>query len=163
LVPFLLTVGFAVLLLAGALSPVRAVGIWLLCLAAFFLVRFVRDVRSADAEALSRRFDAALRGRKEKVSVPGELLRMERVLGLGIATAADGHRLLLPLLRTAAAARLASSYGIDLMRSPAAARARLGDEAWDWLRPDRPAPEDRHAPGVPRDVAARLIAQVEGL
>ena len=161
--PVLLTVGCAALLAAGALSAVRAIGVWLLCLAAFFLVRFVRDVRTADAEALSRRFDAALRGRKAKVSVPGELLRMERVLGLGVATAGDGHRLLLPLLRTAAAARLAAAYGIDLARSPAAARARLGDEAWEWLSPDRPAPADRHAPGVPRDVAARLIAQVESL
>jgi hypothetical protein len=88
---------------------------------------------------------------------------MDRVLGMGVSTAGDGHRLLLPLLRTAAAARLASAYGIDLMRSPAAARARLGDEAWELLRPDRPAPEDRHAPGVPRADVEMLITRVESL
>ena len=162
-VPVVLTAGFAVLLGAGALSAVRTVGIWLLCLAALFLLRFVREVRTADAESLSRRFDAALRGLRTTESVPGDLLRMERVIGLGVAHSIDSHRQLLPLLRTAAAARLASTYGIDLVRSPAAARARLGDEAWDLLRPDRPAPEDRHAPGVPREVVANLIARVESL
>ena len=161
--PTLLTVGFGVVLAWGALPASRTVGIWLLCLAAFFLLRFVREVRTADAEKFSRRFDAALRGRPAKASVPGELLRMERVIGLGVAHSIDCHRQLLPLLRAAAAARLASAHGIDLVRSPAAARARLGDEAWELLRPDRPAPEDRYAPGVPREVVAKLIAQVEGL
>ena len=70
---------------------------------------------------------------------------------------------LLPLLRTAAAARLAALHGIDLVRSPAEAHARLGDDAWDLLRPDRPAPVNRHGPGVPREVLAQLIARVEGL
>jgi Ca2+/Na+ antiporter len=162
-VPVVLTVLFAVLLAAGALTVTKAVAIWLLGLAVFLLVRFVREVRAADADRRSRRFDAALRERKTKVSIPGELLRMERVLGMGVATAGDSHRVLLPLLRTAAAARLASTYGIDLMRSPASAQARLGDDAWDWLRPDRPPPDDRLGPGVPRAVAEMLITRVESL
>jgi len=162
-VPAVLTVGFAVALGAGLLPVGRAVGIWLLSLAALFLVRFVREVRTADAEALSRRFDAALRGRGAKVSVPGELSRMERAIELGIASADAAHRQLLPLLRAAADARLASVHGIDLMRSPDAARARLGDEAWDLLRPDRPAPNDRYATGVPRETVRHLITQVESL
>jgi hypothetical protein len=161
--PVVVTVGFVVLLAAGAVSVARAIGIWLVCLAALALIRFVRQVRTSDAPAYTRRFDAALRVRKEKARVPGELLHMERVLGLGVANALDCHRQLLPLLRTAAAARLVSADGIDLLRSPALARARLGDEAWEWLRPDRPAPEDRHGPGVPREVVANLIAQVESL
>ena len=162
-VPVVLTVGFGVLLGAGVLPAVRVVGIWLLCLAALFLLRFVREVRTADAEAFSRRFDTALRRPSVNVRLPGELVRMERVIGLGVAHANDAHRQLLPLLRTAAAARLASAHGIDLARSPAAARARLGDEAWDLLRPDRQAPEDRYAPGVPHEVVGKLIARVESL
>jgi hypothetical protein len=162
-VPLVLSAGFAVLLAASALSPARTIGIWLLCLAALFLLRFVREVRTADAVALSRRFDAALRRRTATPGVPGELLRMDRLIGLGVASAGDFQRMLLPLLRTAAAGRLSSAHGIDLVRSPAAARARLGDEAWDLVRPDRPPPDDRHAPGVPHEAVENLIARVEAL
>jgi hypothetical protein len=160
--PALVTVGFGVVLGFGVLPAVRVAGIWLLCLAALFLRRFVLGIRTPDAK-VSSRFDSALRARSAKASVPGELLRMERAIVVGVGTAGGFHLQLLPLLRTAAAARLASAHGIDLARSPAAARARLGDEAWELLRPDRPAPEDRRARGVPRETVARLIANLEAL
>jgi hypothetical protein len=162
LAPALVTVGFGVVLGLGVLPAVRLVAIWLLCLAALFLRRFVREIRGPDAK-VSSRFDAAFRRRGAKASVPGELLRMERAIVVGVGTAGGFHLQLLPLVRTAAAARLASSYGIDLARSPAAARERLGDEAWDLVRPDRPAPEDRRARGVPRETVEKLIARVEAL
>ena len=81
---------------------------------------------------------------------------MERGVTLGVAHAFDFHARLRPLLRDVAAARLALSRGIDL-DSPAG-RAALGEEAWELLRPDRPAPDDRFGPGVP---AERLRALVD--
>jgi hypothetical protein len=88
---------------------------------------------------------------------------MERELELGIAGAAHAHHRLLPLLRAAAAARLASRHGIELDRRPDAAEALLGEEAWRWLRPDLPEPGDRFAPGVPRESVTALIERVESL
>ena len=88
---------------------------------------------------------------------------MERELVLGIADAEHAQRRLLPLLRSAAAARLAARHGFELERRPEAARDLLGDEVWELLRPDRAEPEDRHGPGVPRDEIAAVIERMESL
>jgi hypothetical protein len=88
---------------------------------------------------------------------------MERELELGIANAGSAYHRLLPQLRAAAAARLASRHGVELDRRPDAARALLGEEAWEWLRPDRPEPADRFGRGVPRERVAALIERVESL
>jgi hypothetical protein len=138
----------AVLLALRPLSSSRALAIWVVVVAGIARVR---------------RFEAALRGRKPPTPEPVELLRMERELELGIAGAAHAHHRLLPLLRAAAAARLASRHGIELDLRPEAAEALLGEEAWELLRPDRPEPEDRFAPGVPRERVAALIERVESL
>jgi hypothetical protein len=88
---------------------------------------------------------------------------MERELELGIANAGSAHHRLLPLLRAAAEARLASRHGVELDRRPDVAKAMLGEEAWEWLRPDRPEPVDRFGRGVPRERVAGLIDLVESL
>ena len=63
----------------------------------------------------------------------------------------------------AASARLASRHGIELERRPEAARAMLGEDVWELLRPDRPEPADRHGPGVPREQVAAVIEALESL
>jgi hypothetical protein len=88
---------------------------------------------------------------------------MERELELGIADATHAHRRLLPLLRAAAEARLASRRGVDLDRRPDVAEARLGEDVWELLRPDRPEPADRHGAGVPRASVRAVIERVESL
>ena len=88
---------------------------------------------------------------------------MERELELGIASAGSAHHRLLPLLRSAAAARLAARHGVELDRRPEAARALLGEEVWDLLRPDRPEPADRFGRGVPRERVSAVIERVESL
>jgi hypothetical protein len=91
---------------------------------------------------------------------PAELVRTEREITLGNASAGQLHRRLLPMLREAAAARLSAGHNIELQRRPDAARALLGDDTWELLRPDRPEPHDRNGPGIPmsqlRDVISRL-------
>jgi hypothetical protein len=88
---------------------------------------------------------------------------MERELELGIAGAGHAHHRLLPLLRSAAVARLSSRHGVELDRRPEAAEALLGEDAWELLRPDRPEPADRFAPGVPRERVAAMIERIESL
>ena len=57
-----------------------------------------------------------------------------------------------------AEARLARR-GLRLDRDVAEARRLLGPKAWELLRPGRPRPEDREAPGIaPRDLEEILDA-----
>jgi hypothetical protein len=43
------------------------------------------------------------------------------------------------------------------------ARSLLGEDVWELLRPDRPEPDDRHGPGIPRERIAAVIERVEVL
>ena len=160
---FWAAVVLVVLLALPPLSTSRALAIWVVIVTGIALVVLIRQSREFDWPEPPARFDQALRPRKPKPSQTAEFLRMERELELGVADAAHAHRRLLPLLRAAAAARLASQHGIELERRPAAARAMLGEDVWELLRPDRPEPEDRHGPGVPRTEIAAVIEAVEGL
>lgn len=155
------TVTLVVLLALRPLSTSRALGIWVVVVASLALLVLVRHSRSSAQH--TPRFEAALRGRPPAISEPVELLRMERELELGIANAGSAHHRLVPLLRAAAAARLASRHGVELDRRPDAARALLGEEAWEVLRPDKPEPVDRFGRGVPRERVAAVIERVESL
>jgi hypothetical protein len=157
------TVVLVILLALKPISTSRALAIWVLILAGLVLGELVRSVRSGDGARRARRFEAALRVRKAAPSPPVELLRMERELELGIGSAEFADRRLLPLLRTAAAARLGARHGIDLDRRPEAARALLGDDVWELLRPDRPKSDDRYAPGIPRATVVAVIEHLESL
>jgi hypothetical protein len=152
-----------VLLAIPRLSTPRALAIWVVLVAAFVLITLVRHSRAHGGPEPARRFEAALRERKQTVSEPEELLRMDRELVLGSADADHASRRLLPLLRKAATARIAARHGFELERRPEAAHALLGDDAWELLRPDRPEPADRHGPGVPQKEIAAVIARIEAL
>jgi hypothetical protein len=157
------TVVLIVLLALPRLSTSRALAIWFVLVAALVLVVLVQHARERGWPRRVARFEDALRRRKPADSEPVELLRMERELLLGIADADHAHRQLLPLLRAAAAARLSARHGLELERRPEAARALLGEDVWELLRPDRPAPADRHGPGVPRERVVAVIERVESL
>jgi hypothetical protein len=157
------TIALVALLAVPQLSTSRALAIWVVLVAALVLVVLLRRSRRLGRPEQAPRFDDALRERKPPASQPAELVRMERELLLGSADADHAHRRLLPLLRAAAAARLAARHGLDLERRPEAARELLGESVWELLRPDRPAPENRHGPGVPPDRIAAVIERVESL
>jgi len=155
------TVALVILLALRPLSTSRALAIWVVLVAALALGGLAREARGGERRA--SRFEAALRRPTPAAAAPLELVRMERELELGVADATYAHRRLLPLLRAAAAARLAGRHGVELERRPEAARALLGDEVWELLRPDRPEPADRHGPGVPRELVAAVVERLEAL
>jgi hypothetical protein len=51
--------------------------------------------------------------------------------------------------------------GVDFERDPARAEELLGPEVWELVRPDRPAPDDRTAPGEPIETVERVVADLE--
>jgi hypothetical protein len=68
-----------------------------------------------------------------------------------------------PLLVRLMASRLAEHHGIDLARSPEAARAVVGDDLWWWLDPTRQAQSSSQPPGVDVRVLTRLVERLETL
>lgn len=157
-----LTAILGILLGVHPLSTERLLSIYVLALAAVALAALTRVAQTAEERHRSSGFDAALRRRGERPMRPPELVRTERELTLGIANAGHLQRRLLPLLRDAAA-RLAQKHGVELARRPDAARTLLGEETWELLRPDRPEPADRNAPGISFARVKALVDRLESL
>ena len=156
-------VALVALLAIPRLSTPRALAIWVVLATALALFTLLQHRRGYSWSPPASRFEATLRSKKPPPPEPVELLRMERELVLGSADADHAHRRLLPLLRGTATARISAHHGFELERRPEAAQALLGDDVWELLRPDRPKPEDRHGPGVPREQVIAVIEQVESL
>ena len=158
--PFLLvTVGLVIALGLHPVSTHRILAAYVLALAALGLELMTRVLSSRSASGQPSEFEQALARKRHKPTRPTDLLRIERELSLGAASAGHLHTRLLPMLREAASARL----GFDLHRSPERAHTALGDEAWELLRPDRPAPEDRHGTGAPLPKVEHCIETLERL
>jgi hypothetical protein len=108
-----------------------------------------------DATPRGRRsaLDRALARTAEAPTAPGDLSRMERVVTMSVAGAHDFHTRLRPLLQDIAVARLER------------AGRRPGPDTlgrwWELLRPDRPAPVDRFAPGISERDLRDLVADLE--
>jgi hypothetical protein len=111
--------------------------------------------RSGDDPATSA-FAAARRPRRRAQVVLPELERLGRELSLGTQSAFDYHVRLRPVLQEIAEARLAARG-----RRLEDAEGLLGSEAWELVRPDRPAPSDRHAPGADPAAVRRLVDALE--
>ena len=107
-------------------------------------------------------FDAAFTSPRRTRARPASLERVEREVALATGTAFDVHYRLRPSLR-AVAAGLLLRQGVDLERSPERAEALVGPTVWELVRPDRPAPEDRTAPGLPLETVDRAVSDLERL
>jgi hypothetical protein len=144
------------LIVALGLRPVsgeRIVAGYVLALAAVALASAIRILGARLLRDTPSAFELALRPRRNDAMRPAELVRIEREITLGTTTAGHLQNRLIPLLRDAAVARL----GADVTR------ARLGDEAWELLRPDRPEPEDRNGPGIPLSRVRSVVTTLEQL
>ena len=103
-------------------------------------------------------FEPGLRPRVKTDLWPAQLVRLDRIVEWSDSSALAAHARLRPVLVEIAEARLARR-GLRLDRDADEARRLLGPKAWDLVRPDRPAPRDRDAPGIaPRDLDEILDA-----
>jgi hypothetical protein len=103
------------------------------------------------------------RARPERRSPPSSLARIEHEAALGVAGSFDLHYRLAPRLRSIASGLLESRRRISLERQPEAARAIVGESTWSLVRPDRDAPDDRLARGIPADELARVVDSLEAI
>lgn len=155
----LATLAFIVVLGVRPVSAERIVAGYVLALTAIGLAALMRSLSAAATEQPASRFERMLTRTPEQQTRPPELVRVEREITLGTSSAGHLHLRLLPLLREVATARL----GLDLERRSEQARALLGDDAWELLRPDRPPPADRTAPGLPLRRIRELVDTLEAL
>jgi hypothetical protein len=103
-------------------------------------------------------FEPGLRPRVKTDVWPAQLVRLHRIVEWSDSSALAAHTRLRPVLVEIAEARLARR-GLRLDRNEDEARRLLGPKAWELVRPDRPAPRDREAPGIaPRDLDEILDA-----
>jgi hypothetical protein len=154
------TIGLAIALGLRPISVREILAAYVLALTAIALLVLTRMARTEEEwERATSELERALTPRKTARARPAELVRTERDLTLSSTNAGDLHTRLLPQLREVAAARLAARHDADL----ADARDVVGDEAWEYLRADRPAPDDRTAHGLPLRRIASLVDAIERL
>jgi hypothetical protein len=94
---------------------------------------------------------------------PPTLGRIEHEVALSVAGSFDLHYRLVPRLRSVAAGLLDSRRKVSLEAHADTARAILGDEAWALVRPDRPAPQERLARGIPPRELERVVDALEAI
>lgn len=103
-------------------------------------------------------FEPGLRPRLKTDAWPAQLVRLERMVEWSGSSDLDAHTRLRPVLVEIAEVRLARR-GLRLDRDIAEARRLLGSTTWELLRPNRPPPRDRGAPGIsPRELEEMLDA-----
>ena len=154
---------------AGAVALVAPVDrslvldVYLLVVGAVFRAAAIRIVAAGGRAARTSAFERALVRHERRPARPAELVRLEDQVALATVDAGDLHFRLRPLLADVAAHRLATRHGVDVERAPDRARALLGDEAWDVVRPDVSPPSDRLGPGIPTARLEHVVDMLERL
>lgn len=154
----------AALVVVVAFAPGRvelALRIYALLVAAVALALALAALRRAHPRTRPLRERAP--AHVEPPARPGLLARLEHEAALGVAGAFDLHHRLRPRLRGIAGELLRARRGISLDREPDRARAALGEQAWELVRADRPAPEDRQARGIPISDLEDVVESLERL
>ena len=133
--------------------------IWLVVVLALVLGTALERLRRSVPRRASP-FDAAFAPVPPTRARPATLERVEREVTLATGTAFDVHFRLRPVVRSIAAGKLLRR-GVDLQRRPDRARELLGPSVWELVRPGRPAPDDRAAPGLPLAELERVVDDLE--
>jgi hypothetical protein len=159
----LLVVPTLALIAIAFFAPVRlalGVRIYALILCAAVIVVLLSALRRAypDETALSTSATRPIRN-----PPPPSLGRIEHEAALGVAGSFDLHYRLVPRLRALATGLLTSRRQISLDTSRDAAHEVLGEETWELVRPDRPAPEDRLARGITPRELGQVVDALEGV
>lgn len=96
-------------------------------------------------------------------TTPEQLAKLERLVSSAEASSLQAHAYLRPLLAEIVARRLAARGRRLESMPPERARALLGDGLWELVRPGRPFPVDRHAPGVSQPELEAMLDRLEAL
>jgi hypothetical protein len=132
--------------------------LYVLSLGGIAVIRLVGLTRRRLLPGERSEFDDALHRRVERPVRIGERDKLAREVQLGMQTAFDLHYRLRPTLVEIAENRLA---GRGVRLESARARRLVGEDVWEVLRPDRPPPQNRNAPGIGRAQLDELVGALE--
>jgi 4-amino-4-deoxy-L-arabinose transferase-like glycosyltransferase len=149
------TVVLGVFLLFVPIDRDLVLRIYLLVVAALALLTGTAATTFAARRRRSS-FEAAMRPRSQPSARPEELVRLERQVLLATENAADFHFRLRPSLVAAAEGAVWRRHGVPLEQ----AEPHLPPALWEVVRPDRPPPEDRRAPGPALDELEALLDEI---
>jgi hypothetical protein len=107
-------------------------------------------------------FESELRQHGRGDLRPAQFVRVEHLVASSRSSGWDAHTRLRPLLIEIAETRLARR-GLRLEHDRPETRRLLGPIAWELLRPDRPPPEDRQAPGIGSHELEQILDALEAL
>ena len=153
----------AIGVIAFALSGLRDVllDVYLLGMGGVLLLALVRTTSEAGVSMRGSDFDRALVDMSRRYPSDSGELTLVHDVQQSVASIFHLHVRLRPILREIAAHRLWMRFGIDLDREHERAQELIGVEAWELVRPERPPPSDRLAPGPPASDLVRVVEELE--
>ena len=107
-------------------------------------------------------FEDLARPRLRRGPPPAQFVRLERIVEWSTESGMSAHTRLRPVLVEIAEARLVRR-GLRLERDVEESQRLLGPAVWELVRPDRPAPRGRDAPGIPPRRLAEMLDVLEAL
>ena len=123
-------------------------------------------VVASAVRALSETLPFAAHGRDRHAESthedPADFARIGRAVASGTASAGDLHLRLRPILREVAIDGL-RRHGVELDADPGRAQQLLAPTTWELVRPDRPAPADAFARGLPDAQLDLVLDDLEAL
>lgn len=134
--------------------------VYLLAMGGVLLLALVRTTRVKAPATGPSQLDRA-RKRMEMPPADSAELTLVRELELSKMSAFHLHVRLRPVLREIAAYRVRKRYGVELATEPERARELIGSAAWEIVRPNRPPPRDRLAPGPSFAQLGEVVDELE--
>jgi hypothetical protein len=153
----------AIAIAAFAVSGLRdaLLEVYLLGIGGILLLALVRTTSGSRAGTVTSDFDRAFADLSRRYPSDSGELSLVHDVQQSVASSFHLHTRLRPLLREVAAHRLSMRFGVDLDREHQRARELIEGEAWELVRPERPAPSDRLAPGPPASHLSRVVGELE--
>jgi hypothetical protein len=153
----------AIAIAAFAVSGLRdaLLEVYLLGIGGVLLLALVRTTTGTAAGIVVSDFDRALADMGRRYPSDSGELSLVHDVQQSVASSFHLHTRLRPLLREIAAHRLSMRFGVDLDREHERARELIGGEAWELVRPERPSPSDRLAPGPPASHLSKVVEELE--
>jgi hypothetical protein len=155
LIALFVVASLAMVYIGSAQPGIREVAlhVYVLVVGGLLMLGLIAAAGDAVPKRSKSPFDRALAEPAPGKSPVREVERMEREVTLATASAYDLHTRLLPHLREIARARLEQAGHEPTPET-------LG-RWWELLRPDRPMPDDRSAPGISSADLRALVADLE--
>jgi hypothetical protein len=156
---FSAAIGIAAFAVAGLRDALLEV--YLLGIGGVLLLALVRTTSEREPGTGTSDFDRAVADMSRRYPSDSGELSLVHDVQQSVASTFHLHTRLRPVLREIAAHRLSMRFGVDLNRAHGRARELIGGDAWELVRPERPPPGDRLAPGPPASHLSKVVEELE--